>query len=469
MEVRKFDLHNEADLRLLSTVKSTDQGLALIYHRAFGPEIRYSHDSGTWYLWNGLRWVPDAKREIFKITMKVSAILHECIEKWPIYTEEDVRKKREIEKLAKRAQSFHSIEDALQLVTSFSDIAMLDKEFNSNPYLLGVANGTLDLRTGKLLNPEKKHYISMTSPVAFDPKAKSPTWLKFLYEACDGDNEQVNFLKRAVGYSLTGDTIEEKMFILYGPPQTGKTTFLETVKGIMGDYAKQTDISTLVSSPNVTPNIARGDLVTISRARFVCATEGEREQKFATGLLKRLTGRDTISARLLFREPVEIEPVCKIFIGTNDLPQINSTEEALWRRICLVPFFHHVTDDEKNKMLRKELFEELPGILNWALEGCLEWQEEGLQIPESIKRATADLRDDTDNLQRFIKECCIIGREARVLSRELYSVYCKWCREEDEEPWTQKTFIHTLKLRIRCESAREPGTGRKMLIGIGLK
>lgn len=469
MGIKKFDLNNDDDLRLLSAVKSTDQGLALVYHRIFGSDVRYIHDNGKWYLWNGSRWVSDAKQEICEIAMQVSAILRECAEEWTISTEEDVTKKRELEKLAKKSESKHSIENALKLLASFSDIAMLDKEFNTNPYLFSVSNGIVDLRTGQLLKTNKEQYISLASPVAFDANAACPTWLSFLSEACDGNEELVKFLQRAVGYSLTGDTKEEKMFILYGPTQTGKTTFLETVKALMGDYGMATDISTFVASPYVTPNSARGDIVDIARARYVCATEGEGEQKFATALLKRLTGRDTISARKLYREAVEIKPLCKIFLGTNALPQINPTEEALWRRLCCIPFFHQVSDDDKNDYLREKILNELPGVLNWALQGCLDWQRVGLQIPESVKKATAQLRDDMNSLRTFLKDRCLIARDKRVLSRELYDAYCKWCMEEGEEPLKQKTFIHTLKLRIGCESTREPGTGRKMLVGIGLK
>jgi len=467
MEIRKWDPNNSDDRNVLAGISADDQGLARLYKHSFGGNVRFTHDTKKWYIWEGDKWCESEKGQILRMAQHLSDIMESCYRNWPIANENDYKVKQQVGSVLKKSKSAKAMREALSLLAAQPGIAMKEEEFDNNSYLFCVKNGVIDLKTGRLVEPKKEYNISKISPVVFNPKAKAYKWHEFLYEVCEGDEEKIRFLQKWVGYSLTADTREEKFVVILGQAGTGKTTFLEVVKHLVGEYGVSTDISTFIAPKFVTPNSPRGDVLRLAKARFVSASEGERGQRFAVGLLKQLTGRDTMSGRPLYGEPVDIIPRCKISLATNVLPEIDQTEQGLWRRMVIIPFVH--VPDYIDNHLREKLMEESSGILNWAIEGCILWQQEGLEIPGSIRNFTMDFQKEHDHISQFVEEQCVVQKTESVLSSEIYSRYREWCVWNEEEYVTQKTFISTLKTRYGFRSGREAVTGRKMLQGIGLK
>ncbi|WP_067930631.1 DNA primase family protein [Alicyclobacillus kakegawensis] len=453
---------------LIYGLNHTQQGLAGLFLRLHGEEVRYCHDTHTWLVWDGNRWVRDETEVVCQLAMDTVKTLHNIADHWEAKSGIDQLTRDQVKKWAIRAETRRMLEEALKLCRVNPRIAMREYDFDRDPFQLNVINGTLDLRTGHLRDHRKRDYITMMAPVVYDEGATCPNWLEFLARVMGGDVELIEFVKRVVGYALTGDSREEKMFLLYGPPQAGKTTFLEIIRSLLGDYARQTDFSTFVATA-VAPNAPRGDLVRLARARYVSASEVEGGQRFAEGLLKRLTGRDTVTARALYKESIEYRPGYKLFFGANDLPDVRADEEAIWRRICVIPFSCRIDDEDRDNFLRDKLEAELPGILKWAVEGCLDWQRNGLDIPGAVSNATRVYREESDTIKQFLEECCITGPDKQVMSSLLYGAYDDWCEIYNLKPISHKALIQYVSRRLGCTKAREGGTGRMVITGIALR
>lgn len=273
----------------------------------------------------------------------------------------------------------------------------------------------------------------------------------------------IHFIQKAVGYSLTGNVSERVMFILYGKGANGKTTFLTVLKNLLDDYALQAPVSMLmVKKWDTIPN----DIARLFRARFVSATEAEEGQRLAESLVKYITGGDIIVARFLHGEFFEFEPTHKIWLATNHKPIIRGTDKAIWDRIRLIPFNVTIPEEKQDKQLLEKLTQEFSGILTWAVQGCLLWQQEGLGYPEEIKMATQEYRDEMDILGNFISECCIVAKEAQAKSSELYQRYSDWCKENGEIAISQRSF--GLKLQEKGFVKIKLPSGNIAYRGIGL-
>ena len=255
-----------------------------------------------------------------------------------------------------------------------------------------------------------EHFITKLAPVNFEPDAACPRWLEFLSRIMDGNEQLIDFLQRAVGYALTGETSEQCLFIFYGSGANGKSTFLQTMSYVLGDYSMSTPTETLlVKRRGAIPN----DVARLKGARFVIACEADAENRLAESLIKQMTGGDTISARFLHQEWFDFEPTHKVFFGTNHKPVIKGTDYAIWRRIRLVPFEITIPEGERDKNLPEKLKAEADGILAWAVQGCLVWQQQGLGVPEEVKAATDSYREEMDILGEFLKDRCRLSLECQ--------------------------------------------------------
>ena len=252
-----------------------------------------------------------------------------------------------------------------------------------------------------------------------------------------GNTELIQFLQRAVGYALTAQTIEQVLFFLYGTGANGKSTFLETVKAVLGDYAQQMPTDTLMSKDKSSiPN----DIARLKGARFVAAMETEEGKRLSEVQVKQLTGGDTLSARFMRAEFFDFTPTHKLFVGTNHKPLIRGTDYAIWRRIRLIPFIVTIPPEERDKNLPIKLRDELSGILAWAVRGCLDWQENGLGEPDAVKGATESYRKDMDILSEFLDERCALGTGLKVKAGDLYAAYKNWSEASGEYPVSQTRF-----------------------------
>jgi len=278
-----------------------------------------------------------------------------------------------------------------------------------------------------------------------------------------GDGELIRFVQKALGYSLTGSTQEQCLFMLYGAGANGKSTLIQTTSTLLGDYSRQTPTETLLVQRG---DGVRNDLARLQGARFVSAVEVEGGRRLAEVLVKPLTGGDTITARFLYGEHFEFQPMFKLWLAVNHKPGVQGTDHAIWRRIHLLPFTVTIPVGEQDKRLAEKLQGELPGILRWAVEGCLAWQREGLEPPAEVKRATGDYRAEMDVIAAFIQDCCVLGDEREVSSKALYEEYTGWCTQMGESPVSQKALATALQER-GCTSGRK--SGGRLWCGIALK
>ena len=413
--------------------KRTDAGNATRFLRRHGHDVRYCHPWQKWLVWRDGVWnVDDTAEVIRRAEDTVKSIYVEAA----VTEDEDTRKA--LAKWATASETETRIRGMLFFAKARSGIPVLPDELDRDIWLLNCLNGTIDTRTGKRTIQKRTDLITKRSPVSFDPCARCPLWLSFLDRIMDGNANLVNFLQRAVGYSLTGDTSEQVLFFLYGTGANGKSTFLDIIHELLGDFALATPTSTLLSK--VGGDTIPNDIARLKGVRFVSAVETEDGRRLAEAVLKQITGDKRISARFMRGEWFDFRPECKLWLAANHKPVIRGTDEGIWRRIRLIPFTVSIPAEEQDHKLCEKLVTELPGILNWALEGCLLWQREGLGLPSEVKAAIATYREEMDTLADFLSDCCMIERDATASAKELYGRYSRWCEENGERPERQKTF-----------------------------
>jgi putative DNA primase/helicase len=323
----------------------------------------------------------------------------------------------------------------IELAQSESGIPVVISDFDSDPWLLNVLNGTLELKTSKLRTHRREDLITRIVPVGFDSEARCPRWDSFLDEIMAGDRDMIKYLQKVIGYSLTGSNQEQVIFILYGSGANGKSTFVATIHRLLESYAKKTPTETLLvkNTSGISNDIAR-----LNGARFVSADEAEHGRHLAESLVKQLTGGDKISARYLYSEFFDFDPTFKLFLDVNHKPIIRGSEHAIWRRIHLIPF-NVFTADKRDKDLLAKLQSELPGILRWAVEGCSRWQTDGLEPPQAVKSASTDYRSEMDVVGDFLREHCEVDANAKTPFKDLFDAYAKWTqRNEDGYPDSQE-------------------------------
>jgi putative DNA primase/helicase len=283
------------------------------------------------------------------------------------------------------------------------------------------------------------------APIKYDPSSSCDKWDSFLNDIQLGNKEKIWFLQKAIGYSLTGLTSEQGLFILQGCGENGKSTLIKTILNIMGSYAQHTPTETFLTKKD---DPVRNDIARLPGARFVSAVEAEQGRRLAESLIKQLTGGDRVSARFLHKELFDFDPQFKIFLSVNHRPVIRGTDHAIWRRIHLIEFDYMVPENKQIKDLEKILFEEASGILNWAITGCLGWQQEGLNPPEEVIQATKGYRQEMDVLGSFLDDCCEIKETETVIFSDLYNAYKNWCEKSGEKyTLTKKAMGTALKER----------------------
>jgi putative DNA primase/helicase len=330
-------------------------------------------------------------------------------------------------------------------------IPITPEELDSDDWVFNCANYTLNLKTGDVYPHRRSDFITKRAPISIDAKATAPIWNEVLKRCFDGNTNLISFLQRVFGYSLTGSTREQCLFFFYGLGANGKTTILETIRSMMGDYARQTDFSTFLLKQN--DGGARNDLAALKGSRFVSGAEVDSGKKLAEVLVKQITGQDCITARFLHQEFFEFRPTFKLFLAANHKPIIRGTDYAIWRRIKLVPFTVTIPEDEQDPDLLTKLKAELPGIFNWTVQGCAEWQESGLKTPDEVKLAVKGYQEEMDLLGAFFKDCCCFSADAETPTKVLRKGYESWCEKNGEEAITPHKMAQRLRER-GCESAQ---------------
>lgn len=440
----------------------TDLGNAKRLVKRFGHILRFSFIENRWYHWNGVRWSHDDNGEIARLAKKtVLAIYGEAMS-------EDIGKERreQIAKHAHRSESASRIAAMIELAKSEPGIVITPEEFDADPNIRNVQNGILDLKTGRLLPHDSTHLCSKLTPVTFDPKAKAPLWKAFLERSMAGDEELIGYLQRVAGYCLTGDTSEECFWLFHGNGRNGKGVYTETMLRIQGDYGRQSESRTFMARDR-NDNGAREDIADLVGVRLTTASEIDSGRRLDISLIKTVTGRDTVRCRRMHENGFTYRPQFKLIMSANHKPQIPDTSRALWDRVRLVPFEVYIPEEERDKKLKDKLLAELPGILLWALRGCLEWQKNGLQTPKAVLAATDSYQADEDILNEFLTARCVLSSVGKVSASALFESYLQWCEEAGEKPLGKATFRNRLLERGGIKTAK--GAGNKAFwFGIAL-
>ena len=318
-----------------------------------------------------------------------------------------------------------------------------DRDFNKHSYLLGTRNGVFDLRTRKLVCPTD--IVTRRIGTEFRMHAWCPKFKAFLNQVFDGDNEKIEYVRRAIGYTLTGSVEAQVMFILIGSGANGKSVFLNVIQALMGDYGTSLPPHSIMQPKFA--NDKTDDLASLDGKRFVFATEGEAGDKLAIAKIKRMTGGDTMSVKRLYKDYFNLKPEFKLWFASNELPQISGNDDAIWRRIHVISFPRTFKPEERDPKLLESLKGELPGILNWALEGLRQIGElkgDFLSPPESVRHSIAEYRSDNDNVGDFIDGACVLDPNGRVMVKDLYGRYVEYCENSGSEPQPNITFGKSL-------------------------
>lgn len=413
----------------------TDLGNADRFVASFGDSFRHTAAKG-WLAWDGARWAPEARDTVFRAA--IEAVL-KIREEAGIYADDEDGKKSKLAvyKWASASQSSSKLEALLHIAQNAKDIAVKVASFDKDAWLFNCQNGTLDLRTGDLLPHSRSHLITSISPIQYTESAECPRWMDFLDRVMEGDREMIRFLARAVGYTLTGSNKEQCFFINFGNGANGKSTFMETVKYLMGEYGVTTPMRTFQDKKD--PGIPN-DLAALRSARLVLASEAERTNRLAESLIKSLTGGEAIAARFLHQEYFEFTPQFKIWLGTNHRPQVVGTDDGIWRRVNLIRWGVTIPKEERDPNLGEDLKREAPGILNWALAGLADYRANGLGVPEKVREATTEYREQEDSLGRFVSDECTVDGATEEGAEQLYATYTQWCQNGKERPLMQKLF-----------------------------
>jgi putative DNA primase/helicase len=435
----------------------SDAGNAERFAARWGSSVRYVHRWDRWLVQDGARWAQDELREVYRHAIETIRSIH--IETAGAATSDEAKR---ITKHAHQSERRPNIESMLALARALPPLAICPDDLDRDPDVLNVPNGTLNLRTGALEAHDPARLLTKLAPVPFDPSAAAPRWGAFLEQVIP-DLEVREYLQRAVGYSLTGSVSEHVLFFAYGTGANGKTTFIESVRELLGEYAKATAPDLLLAKKF---DRHAAEIAVLRGARFVTTVEVGEGRAWDEARVKWLTGGDTITARFMHENPFEFTPSHKFWIAANHKPRVGGTDVGFWRRVHFIPFTVTVPKEQQDPELRAKLRGELAGILRWAVDGCLAWRREGLRPPAAVLAATQAYRSGEDVLAAFLDERCVKENGARVLGSALYSTFREWAEGNGERHMTARAFGDALEER---GFERLRSNGQRWFVGLKLR
>lgn len=413
-----------------------DTGNAEWFLDMFGDELRYNYTNKQWMYYDGRKWCDDTTNRVKAYADKFIVEMHKQLIKECDPDDSDMLKA-----IQKHIKSARSSKGKKALITEAEHMAPVEqRDLDSDIYLFNTPNGVLNMKTGEFLQHNADKLISKMSLTEYTDKCDCPLWAEFLETIFAGDKELIRYIQKAVGYSLTGSTAEQVAFFLYGTGGNGKGVFVETIAHIAGSYASNIQADSLMVKGNTASGQANSDIARLAGARFVTSSEPNEGVKLNEGLIKQLTGEDRVTARRLYGNEFEFRPQFKIWLSTNHKPIIRGTDNGIWRRMRLIPFIVQIPEEKQDKNLKHKLLKETPGILAWAVEGFLMYLKEGLKVPESIKKATAEYRNEMDVVTAFLENCTKENENAEVGASELYKAYTDWANTNNEYIMSNRKF-----------------------------
>lgn len=415
----------------------SDDGNAQRFIMLHGPELLFCHGKRKrWYAWDGIRFQEDRTGKVHYMARDVAHHIKAEADAMPQEASTQDRRKRTYS-FSIQTENHNKRKAFVELAAFDPQVAMTPEMLDRDPWLLCVRNGYLNLETGKLEPADPERLVTRQAAVTFNPAATCPKWLTLLDKVTRGNHAMVDFIQQVTGYLLTGETREDKFFLFIGDGANGKSTVLETISAILGDYAVTPPPGTFLERKFNNPSSASPELAMLPGARLATMSETDQGDKVALGLLKRLAAGGKGSARDMYAGLESDTPTVKIIIDSNHPPRITSNDFGTWRRVVRIPFNYRFQGTElipefRAKMIRDE-YGEHSGILNWMLEGCLKWQQAGrLTLPVEVESATATYRKTEDPVTRFLDDCTTIGDGMATRAGDLYTTFRKWTETNGE-------------------------------------
>ncbi|MCL4559072.1 MAG: phage/plasmid primase, P4 family [Chloroflexi bacterium] len=440
----------------------TELGGSLRFADMHAGRARYCHAWGKWLIWDGKRWAADDREEVFKLMGEMVRVMYR-----QAADIEDQKARGELIDFARSCENHHRQQNILAGARPY--MAISAGELDADPWLFNVQNGIVDLKTGSLLPHDPERLITKIAPVTYDPGATCPRWEAAINLYTGENPELAVYLQKALGYSLTGINDEQSIFFPYGLGANGKTTTVETISNLAGDYGLRTDIEALLVSgargQGATPTIAA-----LAGVRFAVASEVPEGRRLNESLIKDLTGGDTLTARRLFSEPFSFKPTHKLWMVGNFRPRVNDSSLGFWRRMRLIPFTVTIPENQRRPTgeLAAEFQEEAPGILNWLICGCLFWQSDGLKMPDMVQQATKEYQSESDLVQQFLDERCEFHFDYSEEKAALFKAWQSWSEEAGEQ-WANRQGQRWLTTQLLRRGYDLCGDGRSKLRGLQLK
>ena len=461
---------------IFNGLRDEEDGDAMVFAELYNGQVAYDHSQpkNGWHLWNGQFWEQDTINAVINLIRTEVAAQY-------VYVAADLTKadKHDLAKqYNKRAERLHTRrrkEHVLWAAASLPGIALSGDEWDSNPWLLATTNGVIDLQSGSFRPGQPTDWIKTVAPTTWEGlETPAPRWERFLSEIFDGDAEIISFLRRLLGYGITGLSEEHAFPVLWGPQgRNGKTTLLETLSHVLGkDMTMSIPSNEIMHTFNSQANAARPFIAKLRGKRLVWAAETTQDRRLNAETVKALTGGDKITARAVYANPIEFTPTHLLFLLTNYRPKIEAADNAVWDRVHLIPFLLRFVETPKkdnerprDAQLQHKLRAEASGILAWLVRGCLEWQQAGgLFPPDRVKAATEDYREEEDTVTQFVDDYCVQSPDARIGHRELYREYVKWCK--DLRLWASGSRDFGVTMKARFETRRM--TQGMCYFGVGL-
>jgi len=402
--------------------------------------MRYNHQTQKWLVWRDHKWSKDKDGLVVRLAKSVARMRRQRA----FQITNEAQQKAELA-WAHRSEGRARMEAMIELAKCEYPLFDSGEGWDADPMLLGVANGVVDLTTGILRAGLHADKITLFSPFNFDLSAVCPRWTQFLDEVFGGDQSLISFVQRAIGYSLTGETKEQCLFLCCGCGANGKSTLLEVLRRVLGNYAYNLPFSALeLKSRSVIPI----DLAAIAGKRLVTAIETNESAQLNEARIKMLTGSDPVTARHLYAEFFTFSPTAKLWLAFNHLPEVQDDSHGFWRRVKLIPFNQRFEGGAIDKDLFAKLIAEAPGILAWAVQGALMWQREGLGESSAIRDATEAYRSESDPVEEFITDMCLVSANERVTASMLWSVFQLWQKENGIHPQLhRRAFTNRLQAK----------------------
>ena len=449
---------SEADLtKELAILGETDTDNAERFARRCGDKVIFSKIQG-WMFYDGVRYMPNARLDCVELAKEVARRIAD--EAGHLSDPKAIAQRL---KLSKQSMSKVDIDRMLDLAKG--RLVVAESSLDADPWLLNTETYTIDLRTVTYYMPDPRDLITKVAKVKAKPRSECPMFLGFLQRITRGDKDLCKFIQKSVGYSLTGITSEQVIFFVFGRGRNGKSTLINLIREMLGDYGRHTPTETILTKQY--DNSISADLARLRGARMVTAVEANYNRSLDEAKLKALTGGEPTTARDLYEKFREFRPEFKLWMVANDRPRVRATDYAMWRRLRVIPLNVLIEKCEIDPKLSEKLRAELPGILSWAIRGCLLWQQEGLAEPDVVRDAASQWRRDANHVKRFFTEKIALNPNLHTPAAVMHNEFLGWCKQNGEAPMSAAEL--KTQLTEKCDLTHKRTKAGSIWVGVTIR